>query len=103
MDILEREFRKELKTRKGHQPMGMTVGAKQQFKLTLKRGKEVKHTTMRKYLRQAGYRIDETGYSEKDLLDLIKFVLASSQFSRQLGPEYLLEKFIGKQRQQLSF
>lgn len=103
MDIVTREFLKELKNRKGHRPMGMTVGAKQQFKLSLKRGKEVKHTTMRKYLRQAGYRIDETGFTEKDMVELIRFVLSKSEFARQLGPEYLFQQFISKQQQQLSF
>jgi hypothetical protein len=103
MDIVTREFLKELKNRKGHNPMGMTVGAKQQFKLHIRRGKEVKHITMRKYLRQAGYRINDEGFSENDMLEAIKFTLSSSEFTRQLGAEYILEKFIGKQQQQLSF
>lgn len=103
MDAVEREFRKMINDQRGHHAMKMSGGNKQQFRLKYRRGMFPKKTTMRKYLQQAGIRVDDTGFTAKDMIDAIKFAIGNNEFARQLGPEYIFEKWMNKDSNQLSF
>jgi hypothetical protein len=93
MSIVEREFKKLIFSRKGHHTLKMRRDNKAQMVLRIRRGGSVKQTTMRKYLQAAGIRIDETGYSDADMIELIKFVLKKNQFGKDLGAHYLLDQW----------
>lgn len=103
MDAVERAFAKLIKDQRGHHSMKMTGGNKQQFRLKYRRGTFPKKTTMKKYLVQAGIRIDDTGYSSQDMIEAIKFAIGNNEFARQLGAEYIFEKWRNRDNQQLSF
>jgi len=93
MNLVETEFKRLVTSRKGHIAMKMHVSHKQQFRHQFKIGREIKYSTMRKYLQRAGIRVDDSGYSRQQLVEVVKFAIGKNKFARSLGAAYLVEQW----------
>jgi hypothetical protein len=44
-------------------------------------------------LQRAGYRLESFQYTDKDVVEAIRFAIKASQFTRKMGAEYVFEKW----------
>jgi hypothetical protein len=44
-------------------------------------------------LQRAGYRLESFQYTDKDVVEAIRFAISASQVTRNMGAEYLFEKW----------
>lgn len=76
-----------------HRRLDMTSDAVTQVRHKLKAGKVVSLDYKIKLLQRSGHRFTLPQFTRKELVDLAKFVLNTSQLARENGAEYVVEKW----------
>lgn len=64
-----------------------------QYRWKLKRNINITLNKKLSVLQRAGYRLESFQWSDKDVVEAIKFVINASQATRNMGAEYLFEKW----------
>lgn len=64
-----------------------------QYRWKLKRGKRITLDKQIRVLQKAGYRMEMFEYADKDMVEFARFILRAASSSKEMGAEYLLEKW----------
>jgi hypothetical protein len=64
-----------------------------QYRWKLKRGVHITIDKKLLLLQRAGYHLDSFKYTDRDLAEAIRFTIRASNATKNMGPEYLLEKW----------
>lgn len=92
-DVIDREFDKMIFKERIHRRLGMTSDAVTQVRHKLKAGKVVSLDYKIKLLQRSGHRFDLPLFTRKEAVELVKFVLRTSELAREMGAEYVMEKW----------
>lgn len=85
---------KEVINRRGiHKTAGRSLNSVLQLRWRFKHTKNVSYSTKIFYLQKAGVHMEKYLYTEKDLVSLLNFYNRTSQSARNLGNEYVVEKW----------
>lgn len=99
MSNLYEKFVELMSTKEGIAKMKMPPKSVWQFKKSIKNGVSIKHSTLVKYVGNAGFHFDSSIYTRKDLVSLANFAIKLNKFGKSLGPEYVVEKWELSQKQ----
>lgn len=64
-----------------------------QYRWKLKRGVNITLNKKLWVLQRAGYRLESFQFTDKDVIEAIRFVINVSQTTRNMGAEYVFEKW----------
>lgn len=92
-DLLEKAFATMITKRSVHVDIGIDSNYVQQLRYKLRRGINIRMDTKLRLLQRGGWRQDDKIYSRKDLVNLLNFWKTTSQAARELGPEYVIDKW----------
>lgn len=92
-DVIEKEFEKLLAKRGIYKMLGITSGDVRNYRYKLANGEPIKLETKLKLLQKSGWRQDDVKYTTQDLVSLINFYNKTSQAARNMGAEYVIEKW----------
>jgi hypothetical protein len=76
---------------------GLTIGISSQkvarLRYSLRRGVRISTDYKIRMLQRAGWRQDDIQFSQRDMVEAVKFALRSGRSAQEMGAEYLVEKF----------
>jgi hypothetical protein len=98
-DLLDTAFAALIKKRGVHNALGVEDNYVQQLRYKLKNGLAIRTDTKLRLLQKSGWRQDDRIYNRKDLIGFINFYNRTSQAARELGPEYVIQKWERKRIQ----
>jgi hypothetical protein len=94
IDIIDKEFRRVIMIRGAYRALKISHQHQKLLRNHLRRGIFISIDKKIRLLQRFGVSInDDYIYSHKNAIEIISFVLKASESAKQLGPEYLLEKF----------
>lgn len=85
---------KEVIARPGiYYQLGIPKNNVAQYRWKLKRGVNITLNKKLWVLQRAGYRLESFQFTDADVIDAIKFAINASQATRNMGAEYVFEKW----------
>lgn len=93
IDNIHNVFEKTILMPGIYRKIGIPKNNVAQYRWKLKRGIKITIDKKLWVLQRAGYRFESLQYTDKDLVDILTFALNASQATRNMGPQYLLEKW----------
>lgn len=92
-DAIDKAFTALLKEKSVYKKLGETDNYIKQLRYKLKNGIGVSMELKLRLLQKSGWRQPDETFSRADLVSLLKFNNRASQATRDLGPEYVIEKW----------
>lgn len=92
-EIIEKAFEEMIFQEKIFRKLDISCDAVTQVRHKVKTGKHITLDYKIKLLQRAGYRFDYPEYTRKEMAELVKFVLNTSEKAREFGAEYLIDKW----------
>lgn len=94
IEIIDAAFIKAIGERGSHRRMGISVNYAAQLRYKLRRGLTVSTDLKLKLLQRTGWITPDTRYTYKDLVEVARVATGAGRAGKDLGPEYLVEKFL---------
>jgi hypothetical protein len=95
-EIIDKEFDRMIHKERIHRKLGMDSSAVTQVRWKLKHGKPVSLDYKIKLLQRSGHRFDLPKFTHKQVVDAIKFALRTSEVAREMGAEYVMQKWLSQ-------
>lgn len=92
-NCIDEAFKKMIIQRGIHAKLGVKSGLVRTYRYNLSKGINVSSDKKLSLLIKSGWRADDLQFSRRDLVSLLNFWKRTSQQARELGPEYVIEKW----------
>lgn len=86
-------FSEVVNTRGIYNVLGVPKNNVAQYRWKLKRNIHITLDKKLYVLQKAGYRVEQFQYTDAHLLDIVKFTIKAAQNTRDMGAEYVLDKW----------
>lgn len=94
VDVIDKEFRRVIMISGAYKKLKISHQHQKLLRNHLRRGINISIDKKIKLLQRFGVATsDDFIYTQKNVIDVIAYVLRASQSAKRLGPHYLLEKF----------
>lgn len=93
---IDYDFARLISQRGVFRRLGMRQGSIKQMRYRFRHGIPISTDYKIKLLQRSGWQHSDKEFTHLDLVAAIKMALNSSPHTRQLGPEYIAEKYIAK-------
>lgn len=97
ISTINRLFEKAMAEPAVHRKLGITAKAARMMRYNYKKHGRVRIERRIWVLQQLGINLNAYEYTKTDLINLLKFYNRSSQAAKDLGVEYVVEKFVSRQ------
>lgn len=94
IDAIDTAFADLIAKRGVYKDLNITMTHLKQLRYKLKHGQGISTDLKLQLLQRSGWRQDQAQYTRQDLVSLLKFYERTSQVARDVGPEYVVEKFL---------
>ncbi len=95
-DIIDKAFKDMIAIRGIHNKLKIPDNRVQQYRSALKNGKTISTDLKIHLLQKTGWQQDDKTYNRKELVSLLNFWKRTSQAARDMGPEYVFEKWAAR-------
>jgi hypothetical protein len=96
IDIVDKEFRRVIMISGAYRQLKISHQHQKLLRNHLRRGINISMDKKIMLLQRYGWQNDQYIYTQKNVVDIIAFVLKSSEAAKLHGPQYLLEKYNSK-------
>lgn len=93
---IDQAFKEMIHTRGIHEKLGISSQQVRNYRQYLKDGRGVSTDLKIQLLQKAGVYTQEKTFTKRDLISLLNFYNRTSQAARDMGPEYVIEKWEAK-------
>ncbi len=93
LDAINKAFSTLIYERSVHHKLSISATYVHQLRYRLKNGLGISTDLKIKLLQKSGWRQSQAIYTRQDLLDILKFYNRSSRAAKDLGFQYILEKW----------
>jgi hypothetical protein len=93
---IDKAFVSLISKRAVHNELGITSGYARRLRYKLANGIYIYLDTKIKLLKKSGWKESDFRFTEKDLVDVVRFTLRQGTASKEHGSEYIVEKFLNK-------
>lgn len=97
-DVIDAAFRDMISQRGIYRKLGITAGNVRNIRYNLNNAIPVSTDLKLKLLQKSGWRQDDKTYSRSDMVSLLRFYQRTSQTARDMGEEYVIEKWEQSQK-----
>jgi hypothetical protein len=91
---IDKAFEKMINERGVHRRLGISSANVRGMRNKISNGIAVSTGTKLKLLQKAGIRQEDRTFTRKDLVFILKFYINTSAAARDLGPEYVVDKYL---------
>ena len=92
-DIIDEAFEQLIKQRGIHKELGETSDSIRSLRYKLAKGKAISIDLKLRLLQNHGWSLDAQKYSRKDLVSLLNFYRRTGQSAKDLGDDYVIQKW----------
>lgn len=92
-DAIHRAFVDLISRRGVHARLGITSADVRNYRYKVKKGLPIRTETKLRLLQRTGYTQSDKEFSRRDLVSLLRFYRTTSQAARDMGEEYVIEKW----------
>lgn len=93
LSLIDSEFEKMVKRWRISAQLKISQVSLRRLRYRVKHGQPVRIETKIKLLQRYGFRFEDVKYSDRDVIEVLKFYEASTTAARAMGVEYVFEKF----------
>jgi len=93
IDVIDKEFKKLISQRNVGPKLGETNNYIKQLRYKDKNGIGIGMETKIRLLQKSGWKQEDGTFTRKDLVSLLNFYKRTSQAARDMGPEYVIDKW----------
>jgi hypothetical protein len=94
IEIIDTAFRKMISERGSYRRMGISINYSAQLRYKTKKGITISIDLKLRLLQRTGWIPPDSRYTRREMVGAVRFCLSQGLAARDLGAEYLVDKFL---------